>query len=163
MAHAHVAGHLTIAPGPGRQHIALNDFPRTLPGQQPLAIVLDEHRAATVTVAQRTLERQRFGWCIEDIAEPAVVGTGDPVEPAAKLGAVGAVGRMPRSAGTRGALSQNLRDLTGFVAVAVKGHRRHIGDRRLQPDQRNIIARGEKHHDEHRLAAGHRLIDQRLR
>lgn len=51
VAQADVTGGLTTEPGAGSHDIALDDFPRGHPGQQPLVLDLDERRTAAVSVS----------------------------------------------------------------------------------------------------------------
>ena len=69
---------------------------------------------------------------------------------------------MPGGAGAGSALAHDLDDLARLVAACVEGDGRDIRHRLGQLDQGDVVGCGKKHDDQHRLATGHGLIDQRL-
>jgi len=128
-----------------------------------LAAVLDEQRASAVPVSQHAFQGQGGGRFVEHIAEPAAIGAGDDIERAAQLGAVGAGGIVPRGAGAGGAHSHDRDGPARLVAARIERDRRHARHRLPEFDQRDVVGGGEESHDQHRLAAGHGLVDQCLR
>src|SRR5688572_9897833 len=126
--HARVPELGTVLAGAVRRRVAARDFPRNHARDAPLAIDLDEQRAAAVAVAAGALERVRLVVAVEDIAEPALVGVVDGVEGAAQLGAVRRMHRLALESGAGAAPADELGEAALLVATAEQRDRGDVGD-----------------------------------